>query len=325
MTQPEDNSSPGPIAGKDERWATRLIERLVVAALIEQRRARRWGIFFKILFLLVLLAFLLPGEWEGETVIGRRHTALVRVDGLISPSTDTNAERFGAGVRAAFQNNNAAGVILYINSPGGSPVQAGEMYDEIMRLRQAYPGKPVYAVAADFCASGGYYVAAAAQQIYANRASIIGSIGVRGGGFGFVGALRKLGIERRLYTAGQNKGFLDPFEPSRPEDVQHLQGMLDGIQQQFITAVRAGRSGRLRETPELFSGLVWTGEQSIDLGLIDGLADTRYVAKELIGADTLVDYTQRPRISERLFSTIESGLAGALASLLGLDAVTSRP
>lgn len=325
MTQPEDNSSPEPIAGKDERWATRLIERLVFAALIEQRRARRWGIFFKILFLLVLLAFLLPSEWEGETVIGRRHTALVRVDGLISPSTDTNAERFGAGVRAAFQNNNAAGVILYINSPGGSPVQAGEMYDEIMRLRQAYPHKPVYAVAADFCASGGYYVAAAAQQIYANRASIIGSIGVRGGGFGFVEALRKLGIERRLYTAGDNKGFLDPFEPSRPEDVRHLQNMLERIQQQFITAVRDGRSGRLRETPDLFSGLVWTGEQSVELGLIDGLADARYVAKVLVGAETMVDYTRRPKISERLFSSIESALASALASLLRWNAATLPP
>jgi len=322
MAQPEDSSSPGQTAGKDEQWATSLIERLVFAALIEQRRARRWGIFFKILFLLILLAFLLPNDWGGETVTGRRHTALVRVDGLISASTDTNAERFTAGVRSAFEDNNAAGVILYINSPGGSPVQAGEMYDEIRRLRQAYPSKPVYAVAADLCASGGYYVAAAAQQIYANRASIIGSIGVRGGGFGFVEAIRKLGIERRLYTAGENKGFLDPFEPSRPEDVNHLQSMLERIQQQFITAVRDGRSGRLRETPELFSGLVWTGEQSVELGLIDGLADTRYVAKEIVGAETIVDYTRRPKISERLFSSIESGLLGALASLLGLNVAT---
>lgn len=325
MTQPEDNPSPGPIAGKDEQWATRLIERLFFAALIERRRARRWGIFFKILFLIVLLAFLLPGDWGGETVIGRRHTALVRVDGLIAPGADANAERFSDGVRAAFQNNNAAGIILYINSPGGSPVQAGEMYDEIRRLRQAYPHKPVYAVAADLCASGGYYVAVAAQQIYANRASIIGSIGVRGGGFGFVEALRKLGIERRLYTAGDNKGFLDPFEPSRPEDVRHLQNMLDRIQQQFITAVRAGRSDRLQETPDLFSGLVWTGEQSVELGLIDGLADARYVAKELVGAETIVDYTRRPRISERLFSSIESSLLGAFASLLGLNAATLAP
>jgi protease-4 len=308
----------------DEIWTRQLIERLVFATLTEQRRGRRWGIFFKLIFLVILLALILPIQWGtipwgGGAGIGGRHTALVKVEGLISPGADTNAEHFISGLRSAFEDDDTAGVILYINSPGGSPVQAGEMFDEIMRLREAHPKVPVYAVAADICASGGYYVAAAAQEIYANRASIIGSIGVRAGSFGFTEAIGKLGIERRLYTAGTNKSFLDPFEPSQPEDVSHMQDMLNTIHRQFIKAVEQGRGERLTPAREIYSGLVWTGEQSTDLGLIDGLANTRYVAEQLIGASNIVDFTRRPKALERLLTNIESRLSRTLARILGLD------
>ncbi len=314
--------TPSP-DGNDDIWTRRLIERVVFAALTEQRRTRRWGIFFKLTFLILLLAIIFPiqwaSEWGGDAVMGGPHTALVKVEGLISPSTDANAEHFITGLRSAFEDDNTAGVILYINSPGGSPVQAGEMYDEVMRLREVHPKVPVYAVAADVCASGGYYVAAAAQEIYANKASIIGSIGVRAGGFGFTEAIEKLGIERRLYTAGTNKGFLDPFEPPRPEDISHMKDMLDTIHSQFIAAVEKGRGERLAPTQETYSGLVWTGEQSIDLGLIDGLATTRYVAERLIGADKIVDFTRRPKALERFLTNVESRLSQTFARILGLD------
>ncbi|NJN46718.1 MAG: S49 family peptidase [Candidatus Competibacteraceae bacterium] len=236
------------------------------------------------------------------------HAALVNVEGLIASGMDANAKDVISGLRSAFKNDNTVGVILSINSPGGSPVQAGEMYDEIMRLREAHPKTPIYAVAADVCASGGYYVAAATQKIYANKASIIGSIGVRTDGFGFEDAMTKLGITRRLYTSGDSKGFLDPFQPPKPEDVQHLKSMLDEIHQQFIAAVRQGRGERLRETPELFSGLVWTGSKSLELGLIDELADMRYVAKEVLGTEKIIDYTTRPKVLERILSNVEATL-----------------
>jgi protease-4 len=295
----------------EEGWTQDLISKLATAALVEQRRRRRWGIFFKFLFFayltVVLLVFLLP--IQDHTSLGKRHTAVIRIEGLIASGTDVNADNVIAGLRAAFEDDKTAGIILRLNSPGGSPVQAGEMYDEIIRLRKVHPNIPIYAVAADVCASGAYYVASAADKIFANRASIIGSIGVRADGFGFVQAMNKLGIERRLYTAGNNKAFLDPFTPSRAEDVQHLQEMLADIHRQFIAAVRQGRKERLHETPELFSGLVWTGEQSLAIGLIDELADVRYVAEEVIGAKTIVDYTQRTRWIERIFDKTESSLA----------------
>jgi signal peptide peptidase SppA len=204
---------------------------------------------------------------------GQAHTALVRVDGLISGSTEASAKNVIEALRKAFKDKNTVGVIVEINSPGGSPVQAGEIYDEIQKLRQQYPKIPIHAVASDVCASGGYYIAAAAQNIYANKASIVGSIGVRMDSFGFTDAIAKLGIERRAYTAGNNKDFLDPFKPVNPTEVQHLQGMLDAIHQQFIAAVKQGRGERLKDNPEVFSGLMWTGEQSVGLGLVDALGE----------------------------------------------------
>jgi protease-4 len=304
----------------DERWARDLLGRVALAAVIEQRRSRRWSIFFKsllfIFLFIVLLSLYFPDDWRGRAVIGTRHTALVKVEGLIASNTDASAENIIAGLQAAFRDGNTAGVILWINSPGGSPVQAGEVYDEIIRLREAYPTVSIYAVAADICASGGYYMAAATERIYANRASIIGSIGVRADSFGFVEALEKLGIERRLYTAGANKSFLDPFLPPDPEDVRHLQAMLNDIHQQFVVAVRRGRGERLQEAPELFTGLVWTGESSLELGLIDGFASTRLVAEEIIGARTVVDYTRRSPLFERVFQGVQSALSQALVRTL---------
>lgn len=317
MTQPEKPAEP-QYPKHDEHAARDLVAELAYAALEEKRRSRRWGIFFKALFFvyLVVIFALVYTPLDQETPgTGKRHTALVSIEGIIATGADASAENIIDGLRTAFENSNSVGVILHINSPGGSPVQAGRVYDEIKRLRTTYPDKPVYAVAADVCASGGYYIATAAQNIYANQASIIGSIGVRADGFGFVQAIDKLGVTRRLYTAGERKGFLDPFLPPQPYEIQHIENILDEIHQQFITAVRQGRGERLQNDPQLFSGLVWTGTQSIDLGLIDALADVRYVAEEIIDAEDIVDYTKRPRFFEQFFNGLESRLNAILLRL----------
>jgi protease IV len=315
-------TDPNSKTPDEDRWARDVLEKLAMAAVTEQRRARRWGIFFKLVFLtylLVILALAWPDNLGQATRSAKSHTALVRVSGLISSSSAASAKNVNEALRRAFADKNTVGVILEINSPGGSPVQAGEIYDEIRRLRQAHPNIPVHAVVGEVCASGGYYIAAAAQNIYANKASIVGSIGVRMDSFGFTDAIAKLGIERRAYTAGENKDFLDPFKPLRSEDVQHLQGMLDQIHQQFVAVVEEGRGERLKGDREVFSGLVWTGEQSVDLGLVDALGSTRYVAEEIIGEKTLVDYTRRVRLMDRLFDGVESRLGAALREGVGLD------
>lgn len=320
MSDPNPNAHPPG----DERWARDTLTQLAFAAVKEQRRARRWGIFFKLLFftyLVTLLVLVWPDDLGTATAAAKKHTALVRVDGLIASSTEASAKNVIEALRKAFKDEKTAGVIVEINSPGGSPVQAGEIYDELQKLRQQYPKIPVHAVASDVCASGGYYIAAAAQKIYANKASIVGSIGVRMDSFGFTDAIAKLGVERRAYTAGNNKDFLDPFKPVNPAEVQHLQGMLDGIHQQFIAAVKQGRGERLKENPDVFSGLMWTGEQSIALGLVDALGSTRYVAEDVIGEKTLVDYTQRTRWLERLLDGTQARLGAALLGGLGLDEV----
>ncbi len=318
MSEPNPNSLPPG----DERWARDTLTRLAFAAVTEQRRARRWGIFFKLLFfayLVTLLVLAWPDSIDSTAGSAKRHTALVRVDGLIASSTEASSKNIVEALRKAFKDDKTAGVIVAINSPGGSPVQAGEIYDEIRRLRQQYPKIPVYAVASDVCASGGYYIAAAAQKIYANRASIVGSIGVRMDSFGFTDAIAKLGIERRAYTAGSNKDFLDPFKPVNPEEVQHLQGMLDEIHHQFITAVQQGRGERLKDRPEVFSGLMWTGEQGVELGLVDALSSVQQVADEVIGETTIQDYTKRTRWLDRLFDETETSMSAALLKTLGLD------
>ncbi|MBK8181473.1 MAG: signal peptide peptidase SppA [Candidatus Competibacteraceae bacterium] len=319
MNEANPNSSlPG-----DDRWAREALTKLAFAAVAEQRRTRRWGIFFKLLFFVYLVALLVlawPDKLASKAAtMTKSHTALVRVDGLIASSTEASAKNIIEALRKAFKDGNTVGVILEINSPGGSPVQAGEIFDEIQKLRLQYPKIPVHAVASDVCASGGYYIAAAAQKIYANKASIIGSIGVRMDSFGFTDAIAKLGIERRAYTAGSNKDFLDPFKPANPEEIKHLQGMLDAIHQQFIGAVKQGRGERLKDNPEVFSGLMWTGEQSVGMGLVDALGSSRYVAEEVIGEKTIVDYTKHTRWLDRLLDETATSASVALMQRLGLE------
>lgn len=299
-----------------EGWEQDLVNRLAFAAINEQRRTRRWGIFFKFLlfiYLFTLLFLYLPGDLTEASLKGEKHTALVDVKGLIAADHGANADDIITSLRKAMEDKNTAGVILRINSPGGSPVQAGYVYDEIVRLRNKHPGIPIYAVASDLCASGGYYIAAAADEIYANRASIVGSIGVIMNGFGYVGAMDKLGVERRAYTAGESKAFLDPFSPAKDKDVAFAHALLDDIHQQFIAAVKKGRGDRLVIDDQTFSGLMWTGEQALKRGLVDGLGSASYVAREKIGAKEIVDYTAKPDYFARFAQRMGTGAASALA------------
>lgn len=303
------------------RLEQNLVNRIAWEAIAEQRRARRWGIFFKLLFALYVLVFLLlylPPEWTSSAMVGQKHTALVDIDGVISQDTEANADYVVTGLRRAFEDENTAGVILRINSPGGSPVQAGYIYDEIKRLRDMYPEIPLYAVITDICASGGYYIAAAADEIYANKASVVGSIGVVMSGFGFVDAIDKLGIERRLLTAGENKGFLDPFSPLKESDVEHVNEILHQVYQQFIDIVKAGRGDRLKDDDRLYSGLIWTGEQSMELGLVDALGSAGYVAREVIGAEKIIDYTLHDTYFQQFAKQLTSAFFGGTGARLEL-------
>lgn len=313
MTEQQYKEAGSQAGQTESSWERNLISRIALEALTEQRRSRRWSIFFKSLFFLYLFAILLiylPTDWTRTSVVGKAgHTALVDIDGIIASHTQAKADNVVTGLRRAFEDKNTRGVILRINSPGGSPVQAGYIYDEIVRLRDLHPDIPLYAVITDTCASGGYYIAAAADEIYANKASVIGSIGVVFAGFGFVEALEKLGVERRLLTAGDKKGIMDPFSPMEPDDTDHLQQLLDSIHDQFIDVVLEGRGDRLADDDRIFSGLVWTGEQSLELGLVDGFGSAGYVAREVIGYENINDYTLR----ETYFDRFARGLGAAIA------------
>lgn len=278
----------------DRDW--RLIEKLVMSLQAEQRRSRRWGIFFKLLTFVYLFALLFMIRFPvgaGLESVSGEHTAVIDITGPIAADELASADNLIPAIRSAFEDEQARAVILRINSPGGSPVQAGYVYDEIRRLREQYPDKKVYAVISDIGASGAYYIAAAADEIYANRASLVGSIGVIAGGFGFTELMKKVGVERRLYTAGENKAFLDPFLPAKPEQEAFWQSVLENTHQQFIAAVKKGRGDRLADDERLFTGLVWSGEQALELGLVDGLGSASYVAREIVGAEDLVDYSHR--------------------------------
>ncbi|MFK7815812.1 MAG: S49 family peptidase [Gammaproteobacteria bacterium] len=289
----DDRSSPG--------WERETIVNLAQSGLKEQRRARRWGIFFKLLgfayvsvFLFSLLAPQLA-NFSNKT----QHTALVELAGVIADGEEASADNVVSGLRAAFENKNSAAVILRINSPGGSPVQASYINREITRLRELHPDKPIYAVVSDICASGGVFAAVATDKIYADKASIVGSIGVRMDGFGFVDAIEKLGVERRLMTAGDHKGLLDPFQPENDFEKQHVQSLLDEIHQQFIDVVVEGRGDKLAKDKNMFSGLFWTGEQALELGLVDGFGSASYVAREVVGVEDIQDYTFREDVFQR--------------------------
>ncbi|WP_067562159.1 S49 family peptidase [Halofilum ochraceum] len=307
--------------GGDGRWERDTLARLAAAGLVEQRRSRRWGILIKLLVLLYLFA-LLFAALNVSTLTGAAapsagtHTAVVRVEGMIAAESDASAERVNQGLRDAFAASGTRGVLVHINSPGGSPVQAGLIYDEMMRLREQYPDTPLYAVTTDLAASGGYYIAAAADRIFANRASLVGSIGVRFGGFGFVEAMDKVGVDRRLITAGENKALMDPFLPQDQEQVAHIQNTVNRIHEQFITAVKKGRGDRLGENPpdELFSGLIWTGQEAVDNGLVDDLASPSQVAREIVGAERTVDYTPRKDLFQRFSDRVGATIAQTLKS-----------
>jgi protease IV len=296
------------------QWERELVTKLATAALKEQRRARLWGIFFKLLtFAYVTLILLMAVDWQSAEVTGgKKHTAMVEVNGLIAPGTDASAERITSALQAAFKDKNTQGVVVRINSPGGSPVQAQTIYDEMKRLRKKYPEIPLYAVVEDVCASGGYFIAAGADQIYVGKASIVGSIGVLMNGFGFTGLMEKLGVERRLVTAGENKGMLDPFSPVDPKDMEHIKKMMGDIHQQFISVVREGRGKRLKDSPEIFSGLIWTGERSVDLGLADGFGSLEYVAREVIKAEDIRDYTITEGIAEKFARRFGAAAANSI-------------
>ena len=283
------------LENESNTWERGVLEDLAFAALKEQQKSRRWGYIFKGFIALYLVALLIIMFSSNTAPIhNETHTALVDINGVIAADAEANADTVITGIRDAFDNENAKGLIIRLNTPGGSPVQAGIINDEINRLKAMRPDFPVYAVIQDVCASGGYYIAVAAQEIYADKASIVGSIGVRMDTFGFTDAIEKLGIERRSITAGDNKAFLDPFLPVREQDIQHAHTMLDNIHQQFIDVVKQGRGDRLANNPDLFSGLFWSGEQALPLGLIDGLANSSTVARDIIGAEDIIDYTLRP-------------------------------
>lgn len=304
----------------DPSWERDVITQLAESSLKEQRRSRRWGIFFKLLTFayIAIILFMFSQASSLSTVnSAKKHTALVELNGVIADNEAANADNIVTALRDAFENKNSKGIILRINSPGGSPVQSGYIYDEIIRLRGKYPETPLYAVVTDICASGGYYIASAADKIYADKASIVGSIGVRMDNFGFVDAMQKLGVERRTLTAGENKALLDPFLPINEDTTAHMQFMLTEIHQQFINAVKKGRGDRLDTSVEgLFSGLIWTGESAVNIGLIDELASASYVAREVIGEKDMVDYTVKDDIMERFAKRLGSTVAQVISTQL---------
>ncbi len=296
-------------------WEREVLEKLALSALQEQRRSRHWSILFKTLgFLYLFIVLFMVADWFGSdgVSIPKAHTALIDLQGVIA-ADETSADSIIGSLQGAFEDKKTKGVILRINSPGGSPVQAGQIYDEIRRLRALHPKIPLYAVVDDICASGGYYVAAGADKIFVDKASIVGSIGVLMDGFGFTGTMQKLGVDRRLLTAGDNKGFLDPFSPVDPRQEAYARQMLEEIHGQFIGVVRQGRGKRLKETPDMFSGLVWSGEKSIQLGLADGLGNLESVARDVIKAEDIVDYSQQESLAERLVGRLGVTMAKAWA------------
>ncbi len=305
----------------NDGWEKKLVEDLALAALKEKRTTRRWGIFFKLAFLsyFVAIAVMLYSPFDADVLekAGDDHTAVINVEGVISSDSKASADYIITALRDAFKDKKTKGVILRMNTPGGSPVQSGYINDEIYRLKEKYPDIKVYAVIVDVCASGGYYIAAAADEIYADKGSMVGSIGVLMNGFGFENAIDKVGVTRRLYTAGEHKGFLDPFSKPLDEDIAHAKSMLGNIHKQFIDVVKKGRGDKLKDDPLLFSGYVWTGEQSIELGLVDKLGSSSYVAREVIGAEKIKDFTVSEAFIDRFAKKMGASMASTLAEISG--------
>lgn len=325
QTEKPDSGSRQDLSSDSKEW--RLIEKMVKSLSVEHRRSRRWGIFFKsltFLYLFAALYLIVDSSWTEKISSKESHTALVDISGVIAADAEANADSVAYSLRAAFEDKNTRGVILRINSPGGSPVQSGYVYDEIKRLRLLHPNTKLYSVIGDIGASGGYYIAAAGDEIYADKASLVGSIGVVSSSFGFVGVLEKLGIERRLVTAGEHKAFLDPFTPLKPSEEAFWKGVLKTTHLQFIEQVKKGRGDRLSSSDQLFSGLIWTGEQALELGLIDGLGSAGYVAREIIGEANIVNFTPSLSALEKLAERMGVIFAKTLSTQLGLDGAGLR-
>ncbi len=321
----DTNEGTKPTVAEDATWQRNVIEKLATAALTEQKTARRWSTFFKGLtftYLLILLLMLL-GVFGDEKKTFDEHTALIEINGVIQAGGEVTADAVMASLNDAYESKGTKGIILRINSPGGSPVQAGIINDEIRRLKKLHPKIPVYAVVEDICASGGYYIAAAADKIYVDKASIVGSIGVLMDGYGFTEAMKKVGVERRLMTAGENKAMLDPFSPVNPKHQELAQAMLDEIHEQFKTVVRQGRGSRLKETPETFSGLFWSGEQSIKIGLADAVGSADYVAREVIKQEEIVDFTYQDDLASRIAKRIGASVSTAIGEVISRQLVDS--
>jgi protease-4 len=303
----------------------KIVQKLAFAAINEQRRARRWRIFFISLFFLyvTVVGLMLMDGGDAKSLAEGKHTALVKMSGVIASGEKAGAENMIAGLKAAFKDEDTAGVILEINSPGGSPVQSAYIFDEIKRLRSEHESIPLYVVIADIAASGGYFVAAAADQIYVNKSSLVGSIGVRMDSFGVVDLMKKMGVERRLLVAGENKGLADPFLPEDPVQKAHLQQMLDEVHRHFIDAVKQGRGERLSQQDNLFSGLIWTGEKAIELGLVDEYGTTQSVARDVIEAEIVVDFTPREEfidsIVDRFLVTLSRQIQSYFGSAIGMN------
>ncbi len=317
MTQESDGSRQAP-------WEREVLERLALETLAERRRSRRWNVFFRILFFtyLIVVTVSLFNSWPRVNPMDEgKIAAMIGVKGMIMPDSPSSAEMLIKGLEDAANNEHTQGILLEMNSPGGSPVQAASVFEAIRRIKREKPKLPIVAVIGDMCASGCYYIAAAADKIYVSPASIVGSIGVIMSTFGFVDAIHKLGVERRLLTAGEHKALMDPFSPVKPEEKAHIQRLLNDVHRQFIAAVKEGRGKRLKDDPDLFSGLVWTGSRSIELGLADGLGDVHSVAREVIGTDRLIDFTPKEEVWKRLarkFGTsVGEGLGRVLSGSLG--------
>jgi protease IV len=304
---------------QEKNWERQALEHLLLENLKESRKARRWKTVLRVLSLILIVGFILQAfdlRPFGDGFGTERHTAMVSIEGEISSNAIANALDVGSALQAAFENDNSVGVILRINSPGGSPVQSGIINDEIRRLRALYPNKPLHVVVEDICASGGYYIAVAGDQILVDKASIVGSIGVVMDSFGFTGLMDKLGISRRMITAGSNKGMLDPFSKEDPKQVEMVQTMLNEIHQQFITVVKAGRGDRLKETPDLFTGRVWNGEQAVKMGLADGFGTVDTVARDVFKAPNILDYTMKENFAERVAKRFGAEVGSAAGKAL---------
>jgi len=300
------------------KQAQPVVDRLVFAALREQTRARRWRVGFMLFFIIylsVITTILLTGQDDDEYAEGEKHTAVVKLNGIIASGEEAGAENIITGLKAAFEHDDTAGIVIEINSPGGSPVQSAYIFDEIMRLKQKHDSIPVYAVVADIAASGGYFVAAAADKIYANQSSLVGSIGVRMDAFGFVEMMKKIGVERRLLVAGENKAIFDPFLPEQSDQKAHLQSMLNEVHEHFISAVKQGRGDRLVVNEDIFSGLIWSGEKALGLGLVDAYGNTHSVAREL-EAERVVDFTPESELLERMANLFGSSVGRGISQYL---------